>query len=339
MVVLLSWRRAAGGAWRGPAIRRTHERRPVSGPASNATDHPAGTDSRGRPPPRWCSNYNCRSLHITSFRSLTTIPGCRDPGQASISRQPDAPVAAQRLPVACAEHLERRVDGRVVAGRGSRPRSTTTSGTMPVPLIHTLSGVSHLAVVSRKPPWSSSSCVHCWTVPLPKVVAPTSVARPRSRSAPATISDADADPPSMRATTLIDGSVAAPPRQRDGLDELPSAYSCQKIGPSEELARDVAGGRHVAARVAAQVDDERPAAALHGGRDRRVELRRGMVGEARQPDVAHRALGEVLASHLLGGTMTARTISTSNGDRLRARSTASPRCPSRRGRGRGPHRR
>ena len=128
----------------------------------NATDHPAGTDSRGRPPPRWCSNYNCRSLHITSFRSLTTIPGCRDPGQASISQQPRTrPLRRQRLPVACTPSTSSAAS---MAG-SSPPRepavgSTTTSGTMPVPLIHTLSGVSHLAVVSRKPPWSSSSCVH-----------------------------------------------------------------------------------------------------------------------------------------------------------------------------------
>ena len=47
------------------------------------------------------------------------------------------------------------------------------------------------------------------------------------------------------------------------------------------------------------------------GRDRRVELRGGMVGEARQADIAHRALGEVLDLHL--GRDDAATISTSNG--------------------------
>ena len=65
----------------------------------------------------------------------------------------------------------------------------------------------------------------------------------------------------MRVTILIDGSVAAPPGQGDGLDEtairvlLPEDRAIR-----EELARDVAGGRDIAARVAAQVDDERPLA-------------------------------------------------------------------------------
>ena len=48
-----------------------------------------------------------------------------------------------------------------------------------------LSGVSHLAIVSRKPPLSSSSCVHCWTVPLPKVLRCRRASPgPRSWSAP-----------------------------------------------------------------------------------------------------------------------------------------------------------
>ena len=82
---------------------------------------------------------------------------------------------------------------------------------MPAPWIQVLFGVSHFAIVSRKPPLSPSSCVHCWTVPLPNVLLPTSVALPRSWSAPATISDAEADPPSTSTTSRIDGSVAAPP--------------------------------------------------------------------------------------------------------------------------------
>ena len=170
---------------------------------------------------------------------------------------------------------------------------------MPVPWIQVRSGVSHLAIVSRKPPLSSSSCVHCWTVPLPNVFAPTSVARPRSCSAPATISDADAEPPSTSTTSRIHGSVAAPPGLAVGLDQVAVGVLLpEHRAVGEELARDVAGRRHEPARVAAQVDDQLALAALHGRRDRRVELLGGVVREPGQLDVADGALGEVLGLDL-----------------------------------------
>ena len=103
---------------------------------------------------------------------------------------------------------------------------------MPVPWIQVLFGVSQRAIVNRKPPWSPSSCVHCWTVPLPYVVEPTIVARPRSWSAPATISEADAEPPSTSTTSRIAGSVAAPPGSTRVSVWFPCASCSQKIVPS-----------------------------------------------------------------------------------------------------------
>ena len=117
-----------------------------------------------------------------------------------------------------AEHLERGIEHRVLAGRGGGRVDRRRPARCP-PVDPRLVGVSQFAVVSRKPPLSSSSWVHCWTVPLPNVFVPTSVARPRSWSAPATISDADADPPSTSTTSWIVGSVATPPGLGDRLDE------------------------------------------------------------------------------------------------------------------------
>ena len=156
----------------------------------------------------------------------------------------------------------RRAPGPRPASRAAS--STTTSGTIPLPWIQVLSGVSHLAIVRRKPPLSSSSCVHCWTVPLPKVLVPTRLARPRSCSAPATISDAEADPPSTSTTSWIDGSVAAPPGLASVSVQVPVGVLLpEDRAVREELAGDVARRGHEPARVAAQVQDELPVAGRH----------------------------------------------------------------------------
>ena len=68
-------------------------------------------------------------------------------------------------------------------------------------------------------------------MPLPYEVWPTSVARFVSWSAPATISLAEALPPSTRQTTRSFGSVATPPGSA-GVATWPPFASCsQKIGP------------------------------------------------------------------------------------------------------------
>ena len=222
------WVRGAGvshGDRLAAPASRTHERRPVAGPAfellpTTRRDRPSDDLRRG-------GAATTTVDHCTSppFVRRSTLPDAARRVQASVRAavRPAPALAAGRRPgsPAVAQHLQRRrrAPGRRRAWRRRR-RSTTTSGTMPVPWIQRLSGVSHLAIVRRKPPRSSSSCVHCWTVPLPKVVSPTSVARPRSWSAPATISDADAEPPSTRTTSWIAGSVAAPPGVGVGLGQV-----------------------------------------------------------------------------------------------------------------------
>ena len=97
----------------------------------------------------------------------------------------------------------------------------------PVPWIHRLSGVSHFAIVSRIPPVSSGSGSHSWIVPFPKVCSPTSTPRFVSWSAPATISLAEALPPSTRTATWNEGSVAVPPGFASAATWSPFASSCQ----------------------------------------------------------------------------------------------------------------
>src|SRR5262249_24877800 len=82
--------------------------------------------------------------------------------------------------------------GRSLAG-ASLGASTTMSGVMPLPWIERPFGVKYFAVVRRRPEPSDSGMIVC-TEPLPKVCVPTTIARPQSCSAPATISDAEALP-------------------------------------------------------------------------------------------------------------------------------------------------
>ena len=185
-----------------------------------ATDHPPGRSRRTAS----AEVVQRLQLSITAHHLLSFVidpTRCRAIRASAIrNTSRDRPQPRQRLPVAWtpAPRAPRRAPGR---RRSCGRRVTTTSGRdARCRGSSVLSGVSHFAIVSRKPPWSSSSCVHCWTVPLPNVFSPTSVARPRSWSAPATISDADArapvdehDEPDRRV-----GRRAA--RQRGGLGQV-----------------------------------------------------------------------------------------------------------------------
>ena len=83
----------------------------------------SGSHSRRRSPTRWCSNYYCRSLHITSFRSQSDRTRSCGGAQASNSATP----LLSRPAPSC---LQRGVEHRVVAGLRRRS-STTTSGRDP----------------------------------------------------------------------------------------------------------------------------------------------------------------------------------------------------------------
>ena len=97
--------------------------------------------------------------------------------------------------------------------------------------IQRLAGVSHFAMVSRNPPEALVRSTHCWIVPLPNVVWPTSVPRLVSWRAPATISLADALPLLTSTMTRMAASVAMPPGAAAVSICVPSALCSQKIGP------------------------------------------------------------------------------------------------------------
>src|SRR5208282_2447677 len=86
--------------------------------------------------------------------------------------------------------------------------STTTSGVIPIPLIHTPDGVKYRAVVKRKPDPSGNGITDC-TEPLPKDLTPTNTALLLSRRAPATISLPEAEPSLI--ITTIGQSRKSPP--------------------------------------------------------------------------------------------------------------------------------
>ena len=116
-------------------------------------------------------------------------------------------------------------------------------------------GVNHRSVVSRSPPPLGRS-FQTWTVFLPNVGSPTSVARPCSWSAPATISDADAEPPSTRTTTGMSLVWSEPAAGRHSLDVLARLDGEEQLAGRDELRRDALRGDDEAAGVAAQVEDE-----------------------------------------------------------------------------------
>ena len=121
---------------------------------------------------------------------------------------------------------------------------------------------------------------------------------------------------STRTTSWILSDVARPPDDASVSTWVPLASSSQKIGPEPmNSAGDPAGGGHVAAGVAAEVEDELRLAGVEVGLQRVVELARGVVREAGDVDVAD---GAVARSFVMTSfwTMTSRTIGTSNGAAL-----------------------
>ena len=192
---------------------------------------PTGCPTRRPSPARWCSYAYCRSLHITSFRSAKPYPKAEMSARASIGRY-GPPMS--RPAGARAEDLERPVEDRDpgVGSRaaGSVDRDVGLDADVVDPALRRASA-SGRSVRRNAPPSPASSC-HCWTVPLPNDRCPTSVARPVSWSAPATISLADALPPSIEARRPgCVGSVAAPPGMASVGVWSPFASCSQKIGP------------------------------------------------------------------------------------------------------------
>src|SRR4029079_448879 len=125
-----------------------------------------GIVPKRRSPPRWCSNYNCRSLHITSFRSYRPYPMRRACASGWFVRR-EAPKRGTPTSYAAGRTTSDPSGSspstlRPASSTGSSPgfaggSVTTTSGRIPLPWIHVLSGLSHFAIVRRKPPLSSSS--------------------------------------------------------------------------------------------------------------------------------------------------------------------------------------
>ena len=258
---------------------------------------PTGCPTRRPSPARWCS-YDCYlSLHITSFRSREPYPMRRLSARVARARsggrrQPDSTAAASTQAP--------RAPGRASGPRRPGPdraASRRRPGVSPTSWIQRLSGVSQRATVSRNAPPSPDSSCHCWTVPLPNDVWPTSVARPASWSAPATISLADAVPPSMRAD---DPQVRARSRRRRRARRSRSGSPVGVLLPeddarADELAGDAPRRRDVAAGVAAEIEDQlRPARRRDARPERVFELRPPPRRRTLEPDVADRAARERL---------------------------------------------
>ena len=77
---------------------------------------------------------------------------------------------------------------------------TTISGEIPFFCIDLPEGVKYLAVVILKAPYGFTGIIVC-TEPLPKDCVPKIIALLWSCKAPATISDAEAEPPFIRTTS------------------------------------------------------------------------------------------------------------------------------------------
>ena len=196
---------------------------------------PTGCPTRRPSPARWCSYAYCRSLHITSFRSREPYPNLvvsasaaadgggtwsgglapagRGRRRAERPRAPDrgsGPRRAQGSPAARRRHPAR------CRRRGSSACSASASGRR--------SGGTRRP--RRSAPATAGRC------PCRTRSGPTSVARPVSCSAPATISLADALPPSMRHD---DPEVVDPWRRRRAARRsatwAPVASCSQNTGP------------------------------------------------------------------------------------------------------------
>ena len=191
--------------------------------------------------------------------AATSVEGA---GQLRVGRAPRS-----RRPSSC----RRRPDGR----RDRRwRRSTATSGAIPRARSGVRSGVSHSTVPTRRAEPSESSNSPR-TVPVPKVVSPMIGARPASWSAPDTISDELAVSPSTRTTR---GRSVATPSGETACVRLLAVGVALDVDDAalQELAGDADRLVDVAARVAAEVEDQ----ALGAGRPGRLEGVADVVGGA-----------------------------------------------------------
>ena len=238
-----------------------------------ATDHSSGSSLERRSPPRWCSNYNCRSLHITSFRSYRPYPMRRACASGWFVRRRGRTSSLDALRGGSddlgsvglvAQHLEAGVEHRIVAGLGGRVGDRRRRARCPCrgSTSCPASATWRSSAGSRRcrPRAASTAgpcpCRRSWCRPASPV---------RDRGArPATISDADADPPSTRSDELdrrVGGGPAGPGRRLGQVAVGVLLPEDRAVG--EELAGDVAGRGDEPAGVAAQVDDQLALAAPH----------------------------------------------------------------------------
>ena len=247
------------------------------------TDHPAGIAASRRSPPRWC-----RRLTVDHCTSPPFVPHRPYPiqraAQASFVAVRHAPFAARRR----VPHAGRRSSCRESAGVEHRVRRPGSSRAASVDDrdVRLDADVVDPVLVGGQPlgdrePEATAVALELGPL-LDRALAvgrrrrPASP-RPRSWSAPATISEADADPPSTRTTSSIAGSVAAPPGFASVSIRCPVGVLLpEDRAVGEELAGDVAGRVDEAARVAAQVEDELRLPGVDVGPDGLVELVRGV---------------------------------------------------------------
>src|SRR5664280_2319326 len=234
----------------GARVRLADARRPAPLPEPAlervSSCPPAGASVRRMLPARWCTDADyCLSLHITSFRLgkpyMTTrvlASGRTRPAPRGSIAGPDRGAG---WPQAARSHASLAVGAPSALSAASMYGSpvgvvagandvTTRSGVRPFMWMQRLSGVSHFAIVSRKPPELSLRSTHCWMVPFPYVVSPTSVPRFVSCRAPDTISLAEALPLLTRTMTRIPGSVATRPARRR------SRSGCRRRSPPRRWA-------------------------------------------------------------------------------------------------------
>ena len=250
-------------------------------------NHPQGCPTRRPSPARWCSYAYCRSLHITSFRSRKPYPMHEASARATRARHGRRRASGRRSqpaprPGPPRTSSARSRSGSVPAGTVAG-RVTTTSGVRPVPWIQRLSGVSQRATVSLNAPPSPVSSCHCWMVPLPYDCSPTSVARF------AVLERAGDD--------LARGGAAAVDQDDDLHMRVRGDPVGQGLGRdlvalgvllpeddarADELAGDLAGGRDVAAGIAAQVEHEPRPAGLEVSREGLDDLVGGRVARSRR---------------------------------------------------------
>ena len=114
------------------------------------------------------------------------------------------------------------------------------SGSMPFAWIERPDGVKYRAVVSRNAPLPSPSGMMVCTEPLPNERVPTSVARFWSCSAPATISEAEAEPPLIRTMTGLPGQVARPGVEALGLLGITAAGGDDLALVQERIRTEIA---------------------------------------------------------------------------------------------------